>query len=165
VKRWWQPWAPRTSFRHSAASLSRWIACTSPQSRPIFFFLSTNPIPTNTLQILALDDDYSFGVIQSSLHWAWAKAKGGRLEERIRYTSEVWKTFPWPQDPSESDVLAVADAARALRATRRRLMAENGWSLRALYQSAEVAGPHPLKDAQAALDAAVDQAFGRPSGQ
>lgn len=90
---------------------------------------------------------------------------GTRLKSDIRYTSTVWKTFPWPQDPSESDVLAVAEAARALRATRRRLMAENGWSLRALYQSAEVAGPHPLKDAQATLDAAVDQAFGRPSGQ
>ena len=165
LTRWWEPLDARYDLVDAMARTHRIIVCASPQSRPIFFFVSTAFVPTNTLQTFTFDDDYSFGVIQSSLHWAWAKAKGGRLKSDIRYTSEVWKTFPWPQDPSESDVLAVADAARALRATRRRLMAENGWSLRALYQSAEVAGPHPLKDAQAALDAAVDRAYGRPSGQ
>ncbi len=165
MKRWWRPQKARDDFWEKSAGMARYASCVRVQSRPIFFFISSSFVLNDSLQVFAVDDDYSFGIIQSSLHWAWARAKGGRLEERIRYTSEVWKTFPWPQDPSESDVLAVAEAARALRATRRRLMDENGWSLRALYQSAEVAGPHPLKDAQAALDAAVDQAYGRPSGQ
>ncbi len=44
-------------------------------------------------------------------------------------------------------------------------MKVNGWSLRALYQAAEVPGPHPLKDAQAALDDAVRQAYGMPPDQ
>ncbi len=44
-------------------------------------------------------------------------------------------------------------------------MKDNGWSLRALYQAAEVAGPHPLKDAQAALDEAVRHAYGMPADQ
>ncbi|MEZ4447634.1 MAG: hypothetical protein R3B72_51635 [Polyangiaceae bacterium] len=57
----------------------------------------------------------------------------------------------------------VAAAGRELRAVRDRLMAENGWSLRELYQAAEVEGPHPLKDAQAALDEAVEQAYGKPA--
>jgi type I restriction-modification system DNA methylase subunit len=165
LRAWWEPREPSTKFFSGLSRAHRAIACSSPQSRPIFVFYSTRFVPTNTLQLFSFDDDYSFGIIQSSCHWDWTKANGGRVRADFRYTSKVWKTFPWPQDPSESDVLAVADAARALRATRRRLMAENGWSLRALYQSAEVAGPHPLKDAQAALDAAVDQAYGRPSGQ
>jgi hypothetical protein len=37
--------------------------------------------------------------------------------------------------------------------------------LRALYQAAEVAGPHPLKDAQAALDEAVRRAYAMPDDQ
>ncbi|MCG8556049.1 MAG: N-6 DNA methylase [Proteobacteria bacterium] len=165
LERWWEPLDPRNAFRRLTTHLSRVVTCSQVQSRPIFVFMSTRFVPTNTFQLFAFQDDYSFGVIQSSLHWAWTKAKGGRLTERIRYTSKVWKTFPWPQEPSQEEVVSVADAARALRATRDRLMAENGWSLRALYQSAEVAGPHPLKEAQSVLDAAVERAYGKPKDQ
>jgi hypothetical protein len=48
---------------------------------------------------------------------------------------------------------------------RAELMAANHWSPRQLLQSAEVEGPHPLKDAQAALDAAVADAYGMPPDQ
>jgi len=44
-------------------------------------------------------------------------------------------------------------------------MAENGWSLRQLYQAAEVEGSHPLKEAQTALDTAVNDAYGIPPDQ
>lgn len=44
-------------------------------------------------------------------------------------------------------------------------MEQNGWSLRALHQAAEIEGPHPLKDAQASLDAALHDAYGIPDGQ
>lgn len=44
-------------------------------------------------------------------------------------------------------------------------MAENSWSLRDLYQAAEVSGPHPLEEAQTALDEAVEAAYGKPGDQ
>jgi hypothetical protein len=66
---------------------------------------------------------------------------------------------------SEEAVVRVAAAGRELRATRERLMAANRWTLRALYQAAEVEGAHPLKDAQRALDEAVADAYGIPSDQ
>lgn len=163
--RWWQPLRPQVEFFEPLSKSRRMIACSSPQARPIFEFLSTRFVPTNTLQVFAFEDDYAFGVIQSLLHWRWTCVKGGRVRQDIRYTSEVWKTFPWPQAPTEHEVVLVARAARELRATRRRLMDENGWSLRDLYQAAEVAGPHPLRDAQAALDAAVEAAYGKPADQ
>ncbi|MBZ0119590.1 MAG: hypothetical protein K8H88_21545, partial [Sandaracinaceae bacterium] len=165
AQRWWRPQKARDSFRAATAQLARWTACVRVQTRPIFFLLSTHFVPSDSLQLFAYDDDYSFGVIQSSLHWEWTKAKGGRLKSDIRYTSNVWKTFPWPQEPTLDDVVAVAQAAQQLRATRQRLMDDNGWSLRDLYRSAEVEGPHPLKDAQAALDAAVEAAYGKPADQ
>ncbi len=117
------------------------------------------------MEMFAFDDDYSFGIIQSGMHWAWTKAMGGKVRADIRYKAEVWKTFPWPQEPTEQEVTAVATAARSLRRARRALMKDNGWSLRALYQAAEVPGPHPLNEAQSALDAAVRQAYGMPSDQ
>ena len=163
--RWWQPWAPRPDFWETVSQMRRYIACSNPQARPIFALLSTKFVPTNTLQVFAFEDDYSFGVIQSGFHWDWTRAKGGRVTDRIRYTTDVWRTFPWPQEPMDGQVAAIASASRDLRRVRAELMDQNGWSLRSLYQAAEVDGPHPLKDAQAALDAAVADAYGMPPDQ
>ncbi len=165
MRAWWKPQKPRRDFFTSFAGKTRYIACSSPQARPIFVFLSSHFVPTNTLQVFAFDDDYSFGIIQSQAHWAWLQAKGGKVRQDIRYTNDVWTTFPWPQEVSEEAVVRVAAAGRELRATRERLMAANRWTLRALHQAAEVDGPHPLKDAQRALDEAVAEAYGIPSDQ
>ncbi len=165
LRTWWQPLDPRRALLAELGRKQRYIACSQVAARPIFTLLSSAFIPSDTLQVFVFDDDYSFGVIQSSAHWAWTKVKGGKVTERIRYTSEVWRTFPWPQGPTEAQVVAVADAARALRTVRAELMEQNGWTLRALHQAAEVDGPHPLKDAQAALDAVVADAYGMPPGQ
>jgi SAM-dependent methyltransferase len=163
IRRWWQPHYKREDFFAAASGLRRWIACSRVGSRPIFAFLSTAFVPNDTIQLFGFDDDYSFGVIQSSLHWAWTKAKGGKVTERITYSTDAWTTFPWPQEPNAEEVAAVASAARGLRGVRDELMKANGWSLRALYQAADVPGPHPLKEAQAALDDAVRAAYGMPA--
>lgn len=164
-KRWWQPRRPYRKFFDEADRLDRYIACGRPQARPIFMFISAAFLPSSTLQLFALHDDYSFGILQSRLHWAWTRAKGTRLKADVRHTAQVWETFPWPQQPGEDEVEAVGQAAQRLRAVRHQLMEENGWSLRDLHRSAEVEGPHPLKEAQAALDAAVEAAYGKPADQ
>lgn len=166
IKRWWQPrWFAAEMFRRSLAGKKRFIVCASNAARPVFVFLSAAFVPTNTLYIFAFEDDYSFGLIQSNLHWRWTIGKGTRTREDISYGTNVWRTFPWPQEPTEAQVAAVAAAGRALRRTRETLMIDNGWTLRQLHQAAEVEGAHPLKDAQAVLDAAVAEAFGVSSGQ
>ena len=57
-------------------------------------------------------------------------------------------------------IRAVADAARELRALRRKIMDANGWSLRELYRTLETPGDNKLRDAHAVLDAAVRAAYG-----
>ena len=128
-------------------------------------FISTRFIPTESLQLFGFDDDYSFGVVQSTLHWRWTVGIGSKIKDDTRYTSDVWRTFPWPQEPTVEHVANVALAGRALRHTREQLMLANGWSLRQLHQAAEVDGVHPLKDAQSALDDAVRIAYGAPIEQ
>ncbi len=162
---WWKPRRGRDEFFGSVKGHARMLVCPKVCSRPAFAFIAMQFVPNDTLKLFAFDDDYCFGMVQSRLHWEWTKAKGSRVRADIQYTTTVWETFPWPQDPTDEQVAAVAEAGRALRRTRNTLMVENGWSLRQLYQAAEVDGPHPLKDAQAALDAAVADAFGIPPDQ
>lgn len=165
LRTWWKPREPSTRFFELAWRNERYIACANPQARPIFAFVSSKFVPTNTMQVFALGDDYSFGIVQSSMHWNWIRVTGGKVSERLRYTGKVWRTFAWPQEPALRAVVAVGQAARELRLRRAQLMAENAWTLRQLYQAAEVDGPHPLKDAQAALDAAVRAAYAVPDDQ
>lgn len=165
LRQWWMPHRAREEFLRKLDDTHRVLVCPRVMARPIFAFLSTAFVPDNTLILFAFDDDYSFGIMQSRLHWEWAKAQGSKVTERIQYTTSVWRTFPWPQEPTDTQVAAVAAAARELRRMRDTLMQNNGWSLRQLYQAANVEGPHPLKDAQAGVDAAVADAYGVPSGQ
>ena len=163
--RYWQAWRPRHSFFKHTADRRRLLVCSKHAARPIFVFLARSFFPTDSLQLFGFDDDYSFGVLQSAFHWEWAVARGSKIKADTRYTMAVWSSFPWPQSPPASAVAAVASAGRDLRATRKSIMAESSLSLRALYQSAEVAGGHPLKDSQRQLDVAVADAFGKPEMQ
>jgi hypothetical protein len=165
LRAWWRPWRPRLDFLEAIGALQRIVVCSRHAARPVFAFLSRRFFPTESLQLFGFDDDYSFGILQSSFHWRWAVGVGSKIKEDTRYTGEVWESFPWPQDPPEANVVAVAAAGRALRSVRDKLMRENGWSLRDLYQSADVPGPHPLNDVQAALDRAVGEAYGIPPDQ
>ncbi|WP_437922864.1 DNA methyltransferase [Sorangium sp. So ce291] len=162
---WWKPHWGRDEFFATIKGWSRMLVCPKVSSRPSFAFISTRFVATDTMKLFAFDDDYSFGIMQSSLHWAWTKAKGSKVRTDIQYTTAVWRTFPWPQAPSAEAVTAVAEEARNLRRVRDTLMKDNGSSLRALHQAAEIDGPHPLKEAQRALDEAVSEAYGMPSDQ
>ncbi|HVV81904.1 MAG TPA: DNA methyltransferase [Kofleriaceae bacterium] len=165
LRTWWRPMWPRADFLAESEKLPRIVVCSRHAARAIYVFASREFFPTESLQLFAFADDYSFGIIQSTFHWRWAAAVGSKIVERIRYTSEVWETFPWPQEPSDEHVAAVAHAARELRHARDELMRDNGWSLRDLHQAADVEGPHPLKAAQGALDRAVADAYGVASDQ
>ena len=161
LKTWWRLFWRRADMLNAIAPLSRYIACGRVTKRPVFEFIDTAIHPNDAVMVFPFEDDYSFGVLQSSLHWEWFVARCSTLEERYRYTSNtVFDTFPWPQAPGKAVVREVADAAVALRTLRRSLMAKHKLSLRELYRSLEQPGAHPLKTAQASLDAAVRKAYG-----
>jgi len=161
LKRWWLLSYPRGELITTLGRISRWIACSRVTKRPIFEFVSSRIRPNDALMAFPLDDDYSFGILQSGLHGAWFKARCSTLKGDWRYTSNtVFDSFPWPQNPSEKQCAEVANAAVALRALRRDFATKNGSTLRAMYLEMDDPGKHPLDDAHADLDDAVRNAYG-----
>lgn len=161
LAKWWQLSFGRPEMLSVIKPLPRYLACAYVTKRPIFMFVSSRVRPSNLIQVFGFDDDYSFGVLQSNVHWLWFITKCGKLTERFRYSAEsVFDTFPWPQSPASGDVKAVAEAARQLRAVRQVALKNMKGGLRALYRTMELPGKNPLRDAQANLDAAVLRAFG-----
>lgn len=161
LKKWWLMSYPREDMMKAIAPLTRYIVCGQVTKRPIFEFVSTSINPNAALMVFAYDDDYSFGILQSDIHWQWFTNRCSTLTERFRYTSNtVWDSFPWPQSPTLASAKKVAAAAVALRETRTQLLKKHQMSLRDLYSSMELPGEHPLKAAHAKLDAAVREAYG-----
>src|SRR5690606_23810097 len=84
-KRWWQPWAPRLDFFSKTATKKRLAAIPKTSSRGVIVFIDSGYLVNNTCYLFAYDDDYSFGVMQSSVHWAWAQALGSKTKDDTRY--------------------------------------------------------------------------------
>ncbi len=161
LNKWWLLSYPRQELIAKIAGMSRYIVCARVTKRPIFEFVESGIRPGDSLQVFPLPDDYSFGVLQSGIHWAWFVSRCSTLKGDFRYTSDtVFDTFPWPQKPTTAQVGRVAAGSAGLRGLRRRVMGENGWSLRELYRTLETPGKNPLRDAHDALDAAVRAAYG-----
>jgi hypothetical protein len=161
LNRWWMLSYARAELVALLGTLPRYIVCSRVTKRPIFEFIHPSIRPGDALQVFPFADDYTFGILQSKVHWQWFTARCSTLEERFRYTSDtVFDSFPWPQEPTLKQVRAVATAAVELRSLRRKLMAHGKYGLRRLYQLAEVPGTNPLRRAQDALDDAVVDAYG-----
>jgi hypothetical protein len=161
LARWWQLSFPRIELMAQVEKLSRFIVCSRVTKRPVFVFVSPKIRPGDALSCFTFEDDYSFAILQSSAHWQWFVAKCSKLTERLRYSPEsVFDTFPWPQNPDAKAVAAVAAAGREVRHIRAETLPKLKGGLRALYRTLELPGANPLKDAHAALDAAVLAAYG-----
>jgi hypothetical protein len=110
--------------------LSRYIVCGRATHRPIFEFVSKDIRPNDALMVFPFEDNYSFGILQSSIHWIWFINKCSTLKGDPRYTSNtVFDTFPWPQNPSLIAISRIAKAAQELRQLRRELMANYNGSI------------------------------------
>jgi SAM-dependent methyltransferase len=163
AERWWQFRDYQPGTIRAVRSVPRYIACSRVTKRPIFEFVDNGINPDNTVVVFPMADDYSFGIIQSMIHFEWFKARCSTLGGTFRYTSDtVFDSFPWPQSPTRSQIEAVAKEAENLRHLRREIMTKMTWSLRDLYRTLEQHGSNPIRDAQARLDAAVRAAYGMP---
>src|SRR5690606_9556386 len=117
---WWKLSWDRSDMVAAFRSLhGRYIVCSRVTKRPIFVFVNTNIRPADALQTFIFDDDYSFGILQSNVHWNWFITKCAKLLERFTYGPEsVFETFPWPQSPEKKQISGVAQASREIRRIR-----------------------------------------------
>jgi len=175
--KWWLLSYGRGELIAKLNTINRYIVCSRVTKRPIFEFISKKIRPNDSLNVFSMNDDFSFGILQSSIHWEWFKSRCSTLTERYRYTSDtVFDSFPWPQwgtivvpdsPPITSNftklkiesALNVAKAARNLRQTRNKIRLENHCSLRDLYRGLELPGENPLRTSHESLDRAVREAY------
>jgi hypothetical protein len=117
-------------------------------------WLSPPTIPSNLVRILTDAKEYEFAILTSSMHMAWLRHIGGRLESRYRYSiGLVYNTFPWAKaTPTQRQkIAALAQGVLDARETH------TTSSLADLYDPNTM--PGNLRKAHSALDAAVDKLY------
>jgi hypothetical protein len=148
------------------ASLARYIACSRVTKRPIFEFVDSKIRPSDVIMVFPLPDDYSFGILSSSLHWFLFAERCSTMKKDPRYTSNtVFDTFPFPQSPSLEAMREIANASVNLRAIRHQIMQQKSCNLRELYRSLEQGTCESLQIAQQNLDKAVRDLYGITENQ
>jgi hypothetical protein len=166
LAKWWQLSYPRGEMRQKVSSIPRYIACSRVTKRPIFEFIDTAIRPNDALMVFPLPDDYSFGILNSTLHWLWFTVRCSTMKKDFRYTSDtVFDTFPFPQSPNLAAMREIADASVNLRTIRHQIMQQKKWSLRELYRSLEQGTCQALQAAQQELDKAVRSLYGMAENQ
>ena len=118
-------------------------------------YLSPPAVPSNQLLVVEEAGLGLFALLTSSMHMAWLRTVGGKLTERLRYSSGlVYNTFPGPGDGA--DLSSLEPLAQAVLDAR---SAHADASLGDLYDPDGM--PRNLRDAHERLDRAVDRLYGR----
>ena len=118
-------------------------------------WLAPPVIPSNLVRVLENATLADFAVLTSTMHMAWLRHVGGRLESRYRYSiGLVYNTFPTP--PESSDRSKLEPLAQAVLDAR---VVHPDATLADLYDPDLM--PPNLRRAHHALDRAVDRLYRR----
>ncbi len=114
---WWLYEAWRPGLHAAISSLARYIATPVTSKHRFYVWLTPEVVPDATLNVIARDDDYTFGILHSRIHETWALASASRLgvgnDPRYVHT-QCFNTFPfpWPLHTPDNDL---SDAQREQR--------------------------------------------------
>ncbi len=128
---WWLYEAWRPKMRGAIALLKRFIATPVTSKHRFYVWVEPHVIPDATINVIAREDDYTFGVLHSRIHERWALARASRLgvgnDPRYVHT-QCFNTFPFPwaldtpddalSEPQAEHRDAIAGAAASLNAQR-----------------------------------------------
>lgn len=163
-KYWWRFGRPRGTMRSKIAGKDRFIAANAQGKRFLFTWQRAEVCPSNLTNVFAFDDDYSMGILTSSVHGAWALSEGSTLEDRPRYTpTSCFETFPWP-DRNDAHIELIGGLAASLLEIRSKICLEQKFGLTKLYNEVDEGGWQDLAKAHEELDEEVARAYGWPIG-
>jgi hypothetical protein len=115
-ERWWQFGERAPALYAALRPLRRALVTARVSKHHVFAFQPTGRVFSEALVVLTRDDPFSFALLQSRTHEAWARGAGlgSTMKTDARYTpSTIFETFPFPR-PAASVRIAAAAAGEAL---------------------------------------------------
>jgi hypothetical protein len=162
-RHWWRFSEPIRAMREALTPLRRYIACPALVTHQLVFcWVDPWVLPSSQATVFAFEDDYEMGVLSSSAHVAWSRARSSTLRRDYRYTpSSAFSSFVWPS-PSDQARADVATAAQGLVQIRSVICERDNIGLSDLYVRVADGAYRDVVYAQRMLDQAVTAAYDWP---
>lgn len=130
-RNWWIHAEPRPALRKAISWRHRFLVTIGVGKHRLLSWMASPTLPDHQLFVFAIDEDWKFGLLHSSIHTAWARSQGTQVREResgFRYTaSTCFETFPFPE-PTDSQRDPIAEAARELDKLRANWLNPPEWT-------------------------------------
>lgn len=166
--RWWRFGEVSLGMRHAIEKLDRYFAVGRVGKRPLFTWAESDWCSGDALTVIARQDDWSFGVLSSKIHTAWAWEQCSTMKSDLRYTPKtaLWTfPFPSPEDPQHDKVEQAARDIVEERAKACSKLVSQGKKqagLTAVYNATDEGAFTELRAAHKRLDEAVCKSYGWP---
>jgi hypothetical protein len=170
--KWWLHGRSRPALRHAIKGLKRCIVTPEVSKHRVFVWMDTDTVPDHKLHVIARDDDYMMGVLQSRVHLVWTLAQCSWIgvgNDPSYSSSRTFEPFPFPWPPNKEPANnthkdAIAAVASELVSKRDFWLNPPDVSATELKQRTLTAlyneTPAWLKQLHQALDSVVLKAYG-----
>jgi hypothetical protein len=113
------------SFYFALPKIAKWVNFTS---------VDISILPCEANMVIASDDFYILGIINSKIHQIWVKSQSSTLKGDTRYTNTTcFETFPFPQTADMKIVQQIRSKAEELHQYRTQQMETKQWGITTLY--------------------------------
>ena len=127
---WWKLQRSRPDMMRAISGLARFIAIPRVAKYRVCLWFTLPTLTDDQTVVIAKDDDFTFGVLQSGIHDLWAYRTGTQVREResgFRYRKECFETFPFPE-PTDAQRDAVGAAVKELDTLRTNWLNPPEWT-------------------------------------
>jgi Fe-S-cluster formation regulator IscX/YfhJ len=131
---WWQFGEKRPGMRQAIKNLKEYFAIVRTAKYTIFQAVSSKYLPCDAVVIVASEDRYILGVLNSKVHKDWVLAQRSTLEDRTRYThTTCFETFPILWNPPKAKAEKIRSKMSELEEFRISMCKEHKISMTDLY--------------------------------
>lgn len=161
--RFWLHWDKRTEFFNAVSRRVRILICPRVAKYLMFEFYEPGWIFSDALKVFDIQEYRLFGVLQSNVHYSWARQFSSSLKTDLRYsTDDALRTFPLPDSKA---LQTVSDSAEAYHRQRLSVMMTKREGLTDTYNrfndpSDQAVEIKELRAVSVNLDRSVTDAYG-----
>jgi hypothetical protein len=158
---WWLFGRPRPIMRKSLEGLKCYFCLPKIAKYTCFRSIDISILPCEANMVIASDDFFILGVLNSTFHLDWVLAQRSTLEDRTRYTNTTcFETFPFPDDAKDSQKENVRSIMTELETFRTKETIARKYTLTKFYNNFFSEPSSSLFKLHKKLDKAVCDCYG-----
>ena len=163
-EKWWLFERPRPAMRKALTGLSCYFAIPKVTKYTVFSPVDVSILPCEANMVIASDDYYILGILNSNIHRLWVKAQSSTLKGDTRYTNTTcFETFSFPQTSCKGERRFAPQQIRnktvELHEYRTQQMEKKQWGITQLYNEYFHEPASKLYQLHQELDKLVMQAY------